>query len=692
MSVYEQTFREIGQLDPLIRSGGILTVGLESIPESDQGVRWSLPLAKFRYYGDPVIATRMLSSRNSRISFQELVCVVLGCLSNTWPELDAENINICSYYSFLWKNTKLLFSTGDMDTRNKSWLKYLGKVSRTYLDSSGEERESMKRLINFGRRRCASFLNSQGHPISFEAQTLNLTKPETFIRAVKLNWRLEYLRRVVKTFDGRNEDWIIVYRDGMNNFAFVTALPSNGCPSRQQDGPSHCRWQNSYHIQGEVEEDHESIGMWIVSHNVDVSISCLGLKRPADDEFAIRYHPRSVMQNGRRKFYLNFKPIFGDLRSAILCWNSSGRSTSLPKVNIPDFISNEEILAAMRRQELNDVPDLPHVDGWKPLQAIGAIGKLYNLLGTPNISMDITSSPLESMEWIKYSEKTSLSWYHPLPITREAAFSCIVLLETGNQDLDPKLLSSVFAVSVGDSIYAAAPLVHDPYEHLKDFDICRAPGNIGKAGVSLIVPPAQPKIRPFRNNEWNLAPHDLWDGKPQNSFANTSLHLSLTEYRVPYTTEHEGARDIVAFFQEAVISVYDKGIWVGDVDILKALSKTAPSFMRASKQCSHGAQGESLTINKNGIITRTPRKDSAQQVTITSIDNWHELLDKSTLSNPAVVRSHQNWLGRLAAASLSSQLGYCTLVLPDSDCEKGCFSNIDFVKQWIPEDTDVVIF
>ncbi|KAK3681315.1 hypothetical protein B0T22DRAFT_388073 [Podospora appendiculata] len=53
MMVYIDGEKEITQNDPLVKRGGLLTVGLQSSPESDTGVCWSLPLAKFRFYGDP---------------------------------------------------------------------------------------------------------------------------------------------------------------------------------------------------------------------------------------------------------------------------------------------------------------------------------------------------------------------------------------------------------------------------------------------------------------------------------------------------------------------------------------------------------------------------------------------------------------------------------------------------------------
>ena len=695
MSVYEKTPKEIKQEDPLIYIGGILTIGLESSPESDRGVCWSLPLAKFRYYGDPVVATKTLGSRNSRVSFEQLNFVAIGCLSKTWPEPHVNYMNICSYYSLLWKYAEAHAIKLDKVNHGKSWLNYLGTASQVFLDSyvHGEDMQSLNRLMNFGRRRCESFFNSQGVPISFETQMLNMTKPKVFIRALKLNRRLEYLRRIAGNLSGRNTDWIIVYRDDENKLAFATALPCRGVKRLKPYRPSHCYWQNPSHVRSEMEGYHTPIHPWTVSYNdLDalLTISCVGLEWPDEDEFVFRYRPYMQAEGKTRHFRLNFKPVIGDQQAAMLCWKLSKQRGSPPKIEVPESVSYEEILSVMRRDGLSNLPDFPRVHGWEALQALGAVGGLYNTLRTANISMDITSSALESAEWVKYSGDGSVPWYCPLPITREAAFSCIILLETGDQDLDPKQLTSVMAISVSDSIYAASPLTCDPYKSPEGFEICRALGNVGKAGVSLLIPPPRPRIRQHKNDEWNVINHDTWNGKSQNSFDNTSLHLSLTEYRVPYTTEHEGARDIQAFFQEAVISVYDGGVWIGDIDILKSLSKSQPDLLRVSQQCPHGAHEISLIVNRDGAVTQAPRKASTELITITSIDNWSELLD--TPKNPVVVRSHENWLGRLAAASLSSQLGHRTIILPHVNCKKGCFSNINFMRKWILENGDVVIF
>ncbi|KAI0380682.1 hypothetical protein F5Y04DRAFT_281707 [Hypomontagnella monticulosa] len=64
---------------------------------------------------------------------------------------------------------------------------------------------------------------------------------------------------------------------------------------------------------------------------------------------------------------------------------------------------------------------------------------------------------------------------------------------------------------------------------------------------------------------------------------------------------------------------------------------------------------------------------------VVTMDNWYELLDKPETT--AIIRSEDNWLRRLAAASLSSQLGYQTAIFPNQNCKEGCLSNAEFINR-----------
>ena len=69
----------IKQHDPLVASGGLLTLGLQMDIQTDDSIFWSISLAYLRYYGDPVIARGSIGLDNTRITSDELILVMLGC-------------------------------------------------------------------------------------------------------------------------------------------------------------------------------------------------------------------------------------------------------------------------------------------------------------------------------------------------------------------------------------------------------------------------------------------------------------------------------------------------------------------------------------------------------------------------------------------------------------------------------------
>jgi len=97
------------------------------------------------------------------------------------------------------------------------------------------------------------------------------------------------------------------------------------------------------------------------------------------------------------------------------------------------------------------------------------------------------------------------------------------------------------------------------------------------------------------------------------------------------------------------VSVHDKGQWVTDFDLLYHLAKV--KCVRDDIPCSHQA-------NASAPLIGNPK--------FTMVDTWSEILDKP--HNPAVVRSKNNWIGRLATSAVSAQMGNPTIVCRHSLC------------------------
>ncbi|MCJ1400580.1 hypothetical protein MMC11_003786 [Xylographa trunciseda] len=256
-----------------------------------------------------------------------------------------------------------------------------------------------------------------------------------------------------------------------------------------------------------------------------------------------------------------------------------------------------------------------------------------------SIAMSVINQPLHQARWGGKPSYASL-------------FSCIAMLESGVCNIDPGQLKSVMAVSSGNSIYVAAPLIQDPFHKDEDMEVKRIVGNLGRGGISMLVPPIPPRIRPLSPQRWKMVRHELFDGSLIDHFSDTSIHLSFTQYEVPLVNGERGSEDAKAILLESFISVHEGGEWVGDLDVIGALS--AVNLKRVPQppntDCSHLRTGTGKPM-----------------APLVSIDNWEELLDVSGGINDdriGIVRAHGNWHARLAAAVVSAQSGLRTLVLP----------------------------
>ncbi|KAL8718339.1 MAG: hypothetical protein Q9225_004518 [Loekoesia sp. 1 TL-2023] len=237
----------------------------------------------------------------------------------------------------------------------------------------------------------------------------------------------------------------------------------------------------------------------------------------------------------------------------------------------------------------------------------------------------------------------------PESLSLAYCLSCIASFETGYLDLDPGKLQEVFAVSHENSIYVASPLLADPSEPLPLYPVRRIIGNIGKPGLAVLVAPQVPKMRALGYDAWNFITHRPFDGQLEDNFAATSLHLSMTGYQLPLNTGTHGSRDHEAVFVESVISVYDRGDWVADLDVLKAYKSWDKSNQDKNGSCMH---------------PEVEQQDASIFPSLVCIDTWVELLDRP--SGYSLVRARGNQSARLAAATIATQKDYqFQIVRPD---------------------------
>lgn len=160
---------------------------------------------------------------------------------------------------------------------------------------------------------------------------------------------------------------------------------------------------------------------------------------------------------------------------------------------------------------------------------------------------------------------------------------------------------------------------------------------------------------------WRLVNHATFDGKLEDNFAATSLHLKLTGFERPLTTALDGGYDKEVIYIEAVVSAHDRGEWVADLDILKFASDREDEKIELCvclpSTCDHD-------VNE--------RADYSVFRRLISIDNWYEFLDRPR--NMAIIRACRNEAARLALAS--TLMAETTLLIGFQDICWAC------VKDW----------
>ena len=298
------------------------------------------------------------------------------------------------------------------------------------------------------------------------------------------------------------------------------------------------------------------------------------------------------------------------------------------------------------------------------LSALAAACSVYKNLEGATISPSVVAKPIYDAQWAKgIKDKTITNLQNNTALNRLETFACITYFESEGLDLAPSQFTNVMALSSGDSIYVAAWLICDPAERQPPNAVRRLHGNVGKAGFTLLVPPADPQILAPEIDNWKLIDRKEFDGIVTNTFTGTSLHLSFTDWCIPIEVgdARRGRRDADAYIVESLVSVYDRGRWIGDLDVLEALSKGSAHpdhafFYRTS--CAH--------VDAKAI---QPHQVSPPFVTI---ENWDEFLEHPEI--PAVAMAHGNWDAKLALAVLGVRRGDRVFVM-EKICES-CFSDV----------------
>ena len=216
----------------------------------------------------------------------------------------------------------------------------------------------------------------------------------------------------------------------------------------------------------------------------------------------------------------------------------------------------------------------------KALEALAIATRVYLQLDGATISLKVVEAPLNEALW--FTSPKALIRPNSL---RPRTLACIVHFESGTVLLRPDERDQTLAIASGNSIFVISAIVSDPFNNLAENSVKRIIGNIGRTGICMLVAPFEPKIRPL-GNQYNLVEHAVYDGKRENNFKGTSLHLSFTDWTLPLEVKSARGRTIdqEAYLVESVISVLDSGKWVADLNIL-GIDFNDLRRLRQNQQC-----------------------------------------------------------------------------------------------------------
>lgn len=152
----------------------------------------------------------------------------------------------------------------------------------------------------------------------------------------------------------------------------------------------------------------------------------------------------------------------------------------------------------------------------------------------------------------------------------------------------------------------------------------------------MLIAPKHPMVKKIDPEAWKFINNAMFNNREEDHFSRTSTHLSFTEYYRPLDLSERGEQDIRVAILESVVSVYDGGRWVADLDILAAM--------------------ESMDLHR--ITTKESRCEfhgvGTHAEEVISLENWDEVLDLPTVTS--VVSARGNPLARLAIATVMVQL------------------------------------
>ncbi|KXH29080.1 hypothetical protein CSIM01_02149 [Colletotrichum simmondsii] len=604
---------KVSMQDPLVQAGGILTLGCGgSARPSSQGVTWSLSLKHLRYYGRPVESQSATGIHRSHLSFDELMLAMLGCVVSEWG-LSWNNIpSTAKIFSKLVLHLESREQRKLVDRHILYGLRLLARVADAYI----EDASTCAPFVNLGINR-TQFLPATSRNVPTRP-FFSLLEEKTFLDGLKDDEaRIMFLRRLASRALSQHPQatsCVIRYATTLSKASWASVFPSsittrNRATSRSTD-QSHHRWNAKRTLENDKEIHH----------------------RPTQRSPAPFSFTEGFVYNQQHGTPIPMSLWFGNANGTGLYQPCDLTRPAMP----PAQVEQEDLLWALEFDLMADIP-IPEdkVSLTLSLLAIAHARVLGRLEG-PMIRLKTLSKPLTEAKWAKEAARDFD--HRDLPTVSGTLPKSISVLSyfISECDLRPTdIQENVCGVSFGDSIYVPENLTRDPFEASDQQAIVRVLGNIGLPGFVMFSSVMEPMVSEVGESSWKVINQNLFNGRPENAFGSTSMHLSFTNWERSIEEPMSGGlQDTQFVIMESVVSIREAGSWVGDVDVVRALRNECVSKLRPQPSCTHDMSG-------------------LYGAHLTSIESWDELRN-CNLGN-VVIRAHGNWVARLACIAFLSQ-------------------------------------
>ncbi|KAI3327294.1 hypothetical protein HD806DRAFT_388891 [Xylariaceae sp. AK1471] len=680
----------INQKDDLVQSSQI-TIGLAR-PDTggranNQGVHWSLSLAHLRYYGSGRVTSRSLHctpSGNPRFTFDEFLLIFLGACMSKWSQWEEITIQAATDFIILaMSKFDEVLSTAESfpsHVMEGSWIRLIGSALAIFKKGSQSEQSSVSRFLSLGWRYPSLVeVPSPYEPLvcyhSFGLGTLQFAQ-------VLLNEadQESYVRDSIKDF--------MTHRPYDKHSCILFVSRSDGHENTELTFYSRASFKSSKLGRGQYEEIRELLpdGGYVIKHKPGAIKTKLH-----EEDMLWKGPPRPIRRlllhcsrfeseddpEGAPEFEFT---MIAKTRSHIVyrpCTNMGGYN------GIP--VSTRQVQHYLSTKAIKPSGLLHFLQSssfFGLLRVLSAGKELYTGLPGATISPNVLETnklfAVIGYHGVQHYDVRNVRHHRTREsilrhqFTQGTAFRLLVFLETGHyastfgQSQYPgppgHEWNRIFAVSTENTLYIDPMILSNPKTDTSGmYGIRRVQGNVGMPGLTLIgwyTNSYELDLKKPDPNNWQIVNHHPFDGKLEDYFSGTSLHLRFTGYSQALNF---GAHNRIAngTLVEAVVSAFDQGQWVGDIDIMRALQ--ASRYLRTV----HRRPGcHASTVNK------LPQQE------LIAIENWEELLSHHP-SLPGVVKCHGNWQARLTAASLCVQLQYRTLLFDSHGCWDCAFETLD---------------